>query len=159
MAILLNRSEQIAALFEVISVRGDWVFSRIAFQHYIAKENDFTTWVEGFLDVYEGDLKGFADELASFVNEEATRQEFSFEPTVEPSFEFRLQNGSPAKTGELLASLALDIKRILDFTIPTAYRDNRISLQFRTDWERVRRFAEQFSLEMARLPRTQARAL
>ena len=155
MAILLSQSEQVGVLFEVISVADDWVFSHIGFQHYVAKENDFATWVEGFLDIYESDLEGFARELASFVEGGPRRQEFRFEPTAEPSFEFRFQAGSLARTVDVGASVALDVKRILDVTIPTAYGDNRISLQLLTDWERLRRFAEQFSLGTARLLRTQ----
>jgi len=159
MAILLNQSEQIAALFEVVSVRDDWVFSHIALQHYVAKENDFATWVEGFLDVYETDLHCLAHDLTAFADEGQTSQEFRFEPEVEPSFEFRFQTRSSIRRGEVLASVALDVKRIIDLTIPAAYRDNRISLQFLTDWERLRRFAEQFSLEAAKVSRSQLRAL
>jgi len=159
MAILLNRSEQIAALFEVVSVRDDWVFLRIAFQHYVAKENDFATWVEGFLDVHESDFKAFAGELADFMGAVPAREELSFEPAVEPSFEFRLRVDSAVKKGDVLASVALDLKRVLDLTIPAAYRDNRISLRLLTDSERLRRFTEQFSLEAGRVFRSQSRAL
>ena len=158
MAILLNQSEQIGVLFEIISVRDDWVFSHVALQHYVAKENDFASWVEGYLDVYETDLKCLARDLATFAEEGPTGQEFHFEPEVEPSFEFRFKSRSSARRTEVLASVALDVKRILDLTIPAAYRDNRISLQLLTDWERLRRFAEQFCLEAARASRSQSPA-
>jgi hypothetical protein len=151
MATLLNQSEQIGVLFEVISVRDDWVFSHIAFQHYVAKENDFASWVEGYLEIYETDFKCLARDMATFAEERRTEHEFRFEPEVEPSFELRFQARSSARRQEVLASVALDVKRILDLTIPTAYRDNRISLQVLTDWDRIRRFAEQFSQGAAKL--------
>ena len=155
MAILLNQSEQVAALFEVVSVRDDWVFLHIAFQHYVPKQNDFATWVEGFLDVHESDFQAFVRELAAFVEAVPARQELSFEPAVEPAFQFRLQPSSSANGSDVLALAALDLKSVLELTAPALYRDNRISLQLLTDWERLRRFAENFSVEAARVSRSE----
>lgn len=154
MAILLNESEQVAALFEVISVRNDWVFSRIAFQYYVSKDNDFATWAEGFLDIYKADLKRFVQELAAFVEQEQEQQEFRFEPVAEPSFEVRIQVGPSGQRGMVVASVALDLKRVLEITIPTSYRDDRITLQLTTDGDRLHKFAEQFSIEASRIWRS-----
>jgi hypothetical protein len=157
MAILLSQSEQIGVLIEAISVRDAWVLSRIAFQHYVAADNDFQSWVEGWPDIYEIDLKCLVRDLATFDERRPTGQEFRFEPEVEPSFEFRVQARTSGRNSEVEISLALDIKRVLEFTIPTAYRENRITLQLVTDWERFHRFAQQISMEAAKLapPRSQ----
>ena len=74
---------------------------------------------------------------------------FSFEPIAEPGFELCLGESFPSQPGDMLVSVALDIKRVLDLTVPAAYRDNRVSLQFRTSRERLCRFVEQFSVEAA----------
>ena len=150
MAIFLNESEQLGILLEVISVWGDWLFSHIALQHYLPKENDFATRVEAYADVYETDFRCFVRDLATFAQNLSTGQTFAFEPQVEPSFEFRFQVESTAQAAEVLASVALDVKCILDLTVVAAYRENRISLQFLTDREKVRRFSEQISIETAK---------
>jgi hypothetical protein len=159
MAILLDRSEQIAALFEVVSVRDGWVLLHIAFQHYVVKENDFATWVDGLLDVHESDFSAFLRELAAFVKAVPARRDLSFEPAVEPSFEFRLQIGSSARKEDVVAFAALDLKGIMEVTVPAVYRDNRVSLQILTDSERLRRFVEQFSHEATKASRSQSPAL
>lgn len=147
MAILLSESEQIAALFEFISDRDDWVFLRIAFQYWVAKDNDFATWVEGFVDIYETDLKQLVQDLEAFVKSGQAQPEFRFEPVTEPDFQIRLQTGSAEGRKNVMASVALDLKRVMEMTIPTAYRENRIMLQLDTDWDRPCRFAEEFSVE------------
>jgi hypothetical protein len=159
MAILLSQSEQIGVLFEAISVRDAWVFSRVAFQHYVAADNDFQSWVEGWPEIYEADLKCLIRDLATFDKRGPTGQEFRFEPEVEPSFELRVQPRASGRNSEVVVSFALDIKRVLGLTIPTAYRENRITLQLLTDWERFHRFAEQFSMEAAKLGPPQSRVL
>ena len=151
MALLLSESEQVAVLFEVMSMRADWAFAHIAFQHYLTKENDFATWVEGFVDVYQEDLARLADEMKVFVEAREPTSEFVFEPVAEPSFELRFRRSPRPEPGAVLASVAVDIKRVIDLTIPAAYRDNRISLQLRTNGQRLARFAEQFSLEASRV--------
>jgi|SRR5690242_2526120 len=155
MALLLNESEQLAVLLEVISVQGEWVFSHIAFQHYLPNENDFATWVEAYVDVYETDLRCLVYEIVNFAKDVSTARKFAFEPQAEPSFEFRFQIGSVQPGPEVLVSVALDIKRILNLSMVAAYRENRISLQFLTDRVRVRRFSEQISLEVAKFVRLQ----
>lgn len=151
MATLLNESEQIALLFEVISMREDWAFARIAFQHYQATQNSFAAWLEGFVDVYRDDLARLLREMATSLDcDEEGFPRLCFEPVAEPSFGLRTDESSPRQRGCMLASMALDIKRVLDLTVPAAYRDNRVTLQFRTSRDKFRRFVEEFSLEAGR---------
>ena len=154
MPILLNESDQLGVLFEVISTRGDWVFSHIALQHYLPKENDFATWVEAYMDTYITDYQCLVRNLSTLAENMSVGHKFAFEPQVEPSFEFCFQVESTAQRGEVLASIALDIKCILNLTTAAGYRENRISLRFLTDRERVHRFSEQVSLEAARFLRS-----
>lgn len=151
MSTLLDRSEQIAVVFEIVSSQKDWVFSRIAFQHYVASDNNFATWVEGFLDVHESDMQAFTRELAAVAAGGLSQQVLCFEPAVEPAFEIRFQlRVSPGREA-ILVSVALDVKCIIDSAAPTVYRDNRVSLQLLTDLGKFRTFAEQFSLEAAKV--------
>ena len=151
MALVLSESEQVAVMFEVMSTRSDWVYAHIAFQHYVSKENDFATWVEGFVDVYRDELTRLVDGMRSFVDADESVAEFSFEPVAEPSFELRFRRCPPSDQGGILAFAALDIKRVLELTIPAAYRDNRVSLQLRTNEHRVSKFVNQLFLEADRV--------
>lgn len=78
-------------------------------------------------------------------------QKFCFEPAAEPSFEVRFQVDPPWQRGMLVAYVTLDLKRVLEMTIPTSYRDDRITLQLTTVRNRLHRFAEQFSLEASKV--------
>jgi hypothetical protein len=140
MAILTNISDQFGIAIEIPG-RGHpgWTKAKAILQHYVEKVNQFQSWIEADLDIYETDLNLLKQCLNSFAGVRDGSKNFEFEPEVEPSFQLSLQRVPDQDDHHRVASLAIDLKSAFQMNVPSAYRENQIALRFYTDEQRLQR--------------------
>ncbi len=125
MAQLTNTSDQLAVtveLYEQLSSDPKWITGSIAEQHYLATENRFHTFVEGYVEIYEDDLRRLRDELRAFLAAADASRNFTFVPVAEPSFELIFERISHASDYCRVVSASVDLRAFLHVTIPVLLR-------------------------------------
>jgi hypothetical protein len=138
---LPNLSDQFGMLVEILSnSRDQWICANLGLCHYDEKSNVFLPWVEAQVDVYEADLSLLRRLLEDFASVTDSTKNFVFEPQVEPSFTISLERIPHGNDFCRVASIALDMKVLFRVSVPTAYREDRLSLRFHTNEQRLQRF-------------------
>jgi hypothetical protein len=143
MAILPNISDQFGIQFEAgHRIDADWWTVRLVMYRYREQSNQFENWLVAEPGIHETDLQTLIQKLETFQDTADASANFDFEPFVEPSFHFALERIPHNENYCRVATLAIDMVGVVKFNVPSAYRENRMTLRFHTDEPRFRTFIE-----------------
>lgn len=152
MAQIINSTDQLSIRVELYgrsSSDPHWITGSIAQQYYVSKENQFHTFIEGYIEVYEFDVSRLQDEMRSFLKADCEREIMKFVPMAEPSFEITFERMPHPRERRMIASVALDLATFAEITTPSVYGDNRVAIRFHTTEERFQRFGEDLLHEIS----------
>lgn len=156
MAQLTNTSDQLAITVELYErLRSDpkWISGSIAEQYYLAMENRFHPFVEGYVEIYEDDLRRLRDKLQAFLAATDASRNFKFVPVAEPSFELIFERISHAGGYCRVVSASVDLRAFLQVKIPSLYGQDRVTTRLHTTEEKLQRFGEQLVWDLERVLR------
>lgn len=149
MAILPNISDQFGIQFEAgHRIDADWWTVRLVMYRYREQSNQFENWLAVEPGIHDTDLQTLVRKLEAFQDAADESANFDFEPFVEPSFQFTLERIPHNEDYCRVATLAIDMVGAVKFNVPSAYRENRMTLRFHTDERRLRTFIDELLKEL-----------
>ena len=160
MAILPNISDQFGMQFEAgHRIDTDWCTVRLVMYRYSEQSNQFESWLAVEPGIHQTDLQTLIRKLGTFQGAADASANFDFEPFVEPSFQFALERIPHNEDYCRVATLAIDVVGVVKFNVPSAYRENRITLRFHTDEQRLRTFIDELLRELKAVMQEPPRAV
>lgn len=153
MATLTNASDQFGVLIGILErTHPGWIKVKLALQYYVQTLNEFQAWVEANLQIYETDLRALVGHLEAFAHVTDASKNFEFEPKVEPSFKLLLHRVLHDSNYCSVCSLTIDLKHVFGMNIPSAYREDQITLRFHTNEQRFQQFITNLLKEVEVMP-------